>query len=174
MPYAKTTWVNGVTPVDQTNQNHLETQYDEAITPILKTADQTVNDSAVLINDTHLLFPIGANEIWAFELFLIITDTPATSLGLKTVFAVPVGATGYRSTVSNSIEAVNRDHQAQAIETNISYVSQSSAIGFAIITGVVANGANAGNIQFQWAQTQAGAVDSTIKENSFLTAHKLA
>ena len=29
-----------------------------------KTADQTVNNSAVLQNDDHLLLAVGANEVW--------------------------------------------------------------------------------------------------------------
>jgi hypothetical protein len=34
---------------------------------IRKTADETVNNSAVLQNDDELLFPIGANEVLVFS-----------------------------------------------------------------------------------------------------------
>ena len=48
------------------------------MTIVRKTADETVNNSAVLQNDDDLLLPIGANEIWRFE-FVIYGISNATA-----------------------------------------------------------------------------------------------
>ncbi|GAJ13770.1 unnamed protein product, partial [marine sediment metagenome] len=41
------------------------------VTKVLKTADKTLNDVAVLENDDHLLMALLANEIWQIDFFVL-------------------------------------------------------------------------------------------------------
>lgn len=141
---------------------------------IYKTADETVNNSNTLQNDDHLFLAIAANEIWAFELFLMYAGTQPNDYGLKVAFTTPTGATGYYTGISYSFVGGGRDVQtATALTTTLGYLSQSGNGGI-VIKGVIVNSSNAGNLQLQWAQTVAAAVNTTVKLGSYLIAHKLA
>ncbi len=170
MAYTKTNWVAGVTPLSEANLDHLETQYDEIVADydppiaIRKTADQIINDSAVLTNDTHLLFPVLANEVWAFTI-VVLSDTQAAS-DLRWSIVAPVGA---------------------VIKAMSIYYSDSVYYGFVnestpdrvqdgitpVLIGVVTVGVNAGNLQFQWAQAIAVAENTIVREDSYIIAHQL-
>jgi hypothetical protein len=143
---------------------------------VRKTADETVNNSSTLQNDDHLYFAVGANEIWEFEIFLrVVMDDIATALGLRCDFSVPsegackIWCTNqYHWTASkNQHELVNgtyfRTSPPLANENCINYIK-----------AVYIGGANAGNVQFQWAQIVAHASDSKVLANSILIAHKIA
>ncbi len=57
---------------------------------VTKTANQTVNNSAVLQNDNELLFTIGANETWVFNIdFSAISQTTPD---IKFAMTAPGGA----------------------------------------------------------------------------------
>ena len=174
MAYVQTEWVAGVTPLSEANMDHLETQYDEAIadagihTKVRKTADETVNNSTVLQNDDDLLFAIGANEVWAFELYCYCY--PRAASDFKVAFTAPVGATG-EFTVSTATAPTSTAIGGTA-RSQVDCVN--GVAHLFIYWGIVINGANAGNLQFQWAQDAAIAEDTVVKENSCIIAHKLA
>src|SRR4030042_1672706 len=55
---------------------------------VRKTADETVNNSIALQNDDHLLFAIGANEVWDVTLMLLVT-TPSVTPFFKIGWSYP-------------------------------------------------------------------------------------
>lgn len=141
---------------------------------IYKTADETVNNSSTLQNDDHILLAVAANEIWAFELFLMYDGTQPGDYGLTIAFSVPTGATGFYTVISYSYIVAGRDVvTATSLITPCSYLSQSGDGGI-VVKGAIINSSNAGNLQLQWAQTVAAVVNTTVKKGSYLTAHKLA
>jgi hypothetical protein len=144
---------------------------DILVRPLLvrKTADETVNNSNVLQNDDELLFAVAANEIWEFTIY-VIYDSGATP-DFKHNLTGPVASAIYEHDTGLTVAA------AAAITVGaaawIGYGAGSPALGL-IIRGIIVNGANAGNLQLQWAQNTADASDTKVKANSCIIAFKLA
>jgi hypothetical protein len=143
------------------------------MTIVRKTADETVNNSAVLQNDDDLLLPIGANEIWRFE-FVIYGISNATADFKYSLVGPAASNVRWEFTGENeSATVVSWNFLAGGVAV--------AARGFAdgshtlnILRGVIINGANAGNLQLQWAQNTADASDTKVFANSCLLATRLA
>ena len=171
MTYTKTTWVSGVTPVSAANQNHLETQYDEAVSDtlirVVKQADEIVNNSVVLQNDDELLFPVAANEIWTGLFLMRVFTDPAADF--KFLFVVPAGAvmTGYFSNAGAVGYTAEMDFTALGYFPNggVSAFTASRLFYFAYI-----GAAAAGNVQLQWAQNAADVSDTKLLQGSSILA----
>ena len=145
-----------------------------ALSPLLhptivrKTSDQTVNNSDVLVNDSQLFLPVLANEIWFVHVRMRVQtkDTPA----LKAAITCPAGG-------------VVRAHQFFESYAMLEYYNAGNPMAFtnagdttdaqAIINILYVGGANAGNLQVQWAQQTANATDSKVLTNSYLIASRL-
>lgn len=141
-----------------------------------KTADQTVNNSTTLVDDTHLAWAVAANEVWAFSGFLYWTIASG-SPGVKWGFTVPTGGVGWYLLLdanTNVGTPVAPDAFPLAIAS-----SQARALGavtshVASLQGFFQNGANAGTVQFQWAQQAAVASDVKLKLGSYIALTRLA
>lgn len=138
---------------------------------IRKTADETVNGSDTLQNDDHLVAALAANEVVAFEMFLIFDA--ATAADFKMAFTVPASATinwgpagGVR--VDESL-VVDRQNVVVGSATTMAWGGYGAGTkAAAMFTGIVVNSTNAGNLQFQWAQNTSNASDAKVYTNSWL------
>lgn len=145
-------------------------------TIVRKTADETVLNSAVLQNDDHLLLAIAASEVWAVDFVFIVTGAISATPDFKFAVTVPVAAAcsyGLTAEVANAATAtdVGTAIPATAMSVDIAI----GEVKLVRVRVVVTNGANAGNVQLQWAQNAATVDESiTVKANSYLIAHKLA
>ena len=187
MAYTPLLWVAGTTPLSAANLNNLETQYTEAAADIAthaanfslhtkvirKTADETVNNSAVLQNDDDLLFAVGANEIWAVHTLLRFYSYTATSY-FKAAFAIPAGATMTGHDINDVAPLAAAGAVIQRDLATATQKTNSTGVHELMIFGVYIGGANAGNIQLQWAQLAAVAENTIVYANSYILAHKLA
>lgn len=143
--------------------------YADVDVPVIvrKTADEIVNNSSTLQNDDALLFAVGANEVWEFHLFMLITSslTPKFKLAITkptggSILALEQGA------VSGTAPTAN---------TGSSRTQSTDTTATRIVTywGVYIGGDNAGNVQVQWAQSTANESDTKVLANSFIIVHKL-
>ena len=140
-------------------------------TIVRKTANQTVNNSIVLVNDTALLFAIAANEVWEFTLIPI--HNSGTTPDIKFCIIGPAGASAYYIAVhENSLGAVALDRGILGDEITFGGTASNRITG--TIKGIVINGATAGNLQLQWAQATANASNTIVLANSCLIANRLA
>ena len=128
----------------------------------VKTSDQTVNNSTVFVSDTELLFPIGANESW--EAIVMVLHNTGITPDLKVNFAVPSGCTYYYS-----------DYEPDKTNPvgDIGFTGRGAAT-FHRLYIICINGATAGNVVLQWAQTTATVADSKVLAKAFLIGHQLA
>lgn len=146
-------------------------------TLVRKTADESVTSSAATQNDNHLVFAIGANEVWVGR--FVLKCTGATSGDITIDVAVPSGAGGWYTLLapSRSNTAVEGDAYIQARD----FGSGSGGVGLigsgaptqVIVEFYVANGANAGNVQLKWAQRVSDGTATSVLTGSFLIAHEV-
>lgn len=126
------------------------------------TADQIVNNSAVLVDATDLVAPLAVNERVAFKLTGFFTS--GSTADFKFTFTVPAGA-------------AIQWHCVQGLTLLTVFTSGDTKIlgstvgtpGGVTIQGVVTNGGLAGDLQFQFGQSGAQAVDTILREDSILT-----
>ena len=130
---------------------------------VVKSADEARTSNTVLTNDTELLFPIGVSETWVayFTLYIVSSGTGQAQLTIT----APTGATGnFFDTQWNF--AVFNFGSADAI-TGIS-----TSFGIVYLAVQVINGANAGNVNLQWAQNTSNVSPTTMKQFSSMVALK--
>jgi hypothetical protein len=149
-------------------------------TIVRKTADETVNNSAVLQNDDHLFMPVAANEIW--EIFLNLYISYGKAPDFKYTLVVPAGATcpfyDHQDIAQDGVSVIEAIKPTAAATAKV-ILNTSAAGGDAIevrfveVRGVYVGGGNAGNIQLQWAQNTATVQDTKVLANSYIKAFKL-
>jgi len=153
-------------------------------TIVRKTADETVNNSTTLQNDDHLLLAIAANEVWLINLFLLWTS-PTAGVYLKTGWSYPAGcsikwgteiqlASTNKAYWSSAVTTASKPALLTETSTWSDILGANDAIDGVHLTAIVINGANAGTLNFQWAQATAAPEDTKVLANSCLIAHKLA
>jgi len=151
-------------------------------TVIRKTADQTVNNSTVLVNDNHLSLAVGVNEVWLLQLFLLVSNDDADS-DFKMGWSYPVGCSikwGVTQDRGGGItnhwigNEITNPPVAILIETDTQAVTSAILTHGLILNAIVINGANDGDVNFQWAQRVARAFDTKVLTNSVLIAQHLA
>jgi len=139
---------------------------------VRKTANQSVTNSTALVNDTHLKFALLANEVWLFEALLFVGGPTAGDI--KVAFTVPAGATLSWGGVGLDLAAAANT----AVQVLNAQTASGGAWGLGLqgvgttvsikLWGTVVNGANAGDLQMQWAQNTADAAGTTVGVNSWL------
>lgn len=135
---------------------------------VRKSANEIVNNSAVLQDDNELLFPVLANEIWTGYILLLtsgnntadlkvnLTGPAGSTIRWTGIYVDVAGATRKTSDLDGDIQAYGQDNYLNVL------------INFTII-----NGAVAGNLTLQWAQNTADLSDTTVLANSHIYAHRL-
>ncbi len=170
MPYTPTTWNPGIAPgISAANLNNLETQYDQAIADtlvrVVKTADESIVSSEVMQNDDELVIPVAANTDYAF-MGIIVAQSASATPGIDYTFTVPAAITegGWQDTQSGTGSTLI----AFATEDDMNLGAETRAT---VIWGYLQNGANAGNLQFQWAQKTSNGTATTVKAGSYLVLY---
>lgn len=140
-----------------------------AVAAVVKTADETVNNSATLQNDDELVLALEANTRYILEGFVKAQDDGTG--GLKYAFSVPTGAT------IEGISDTSPRWWAGGGNTMADFtVAVGSGIGSAdsaqMIRAHISVGATAGNLQFQWAQNSAQVSDLRVEAGSWLMVVK--
>lgn len=132
---------------------------------VRKAADETVNNSDTLQNDDELLFPVGANQVWAFELFIKWQSGATPDIKFK--WSVPSG-----TTMNWHTDEGNYDESTES--TTRTTMPGRIVAAMNTITGIVVVGSTPGNVVLQWAQNTQDASDTKVLTNSVIVATKLA
>jgi len=150
-------------------------------TIVRKTADKTLNNVAVLENDNHLLMAIGANEVWQIDIFILCMGNATADIQFG--FSYPVDCLIYWGLVGagDTTHMKTWGHSATSDTPSLKVQTENQVEGIhaTLKTGyrlslIVISGANAGNINLQWAQAAAQVGDTIVYENSCIVAHQLA
>ena len=132
------------------------------------TADQTVNNSTTLVNITGLVAALEANKLYAILAALCFATGAVPDI--KWAWTVPTGATFQ---VVNRIIDLGADRE-QSTSGTASSISADGSQDIIMSMGWVKTGANAGNLQPQFAQATADASDTKMLIGSWLFVKKLA
>ena len=143
---------------------------------VRKTADQTVTNSTTLVDDDELLLAVAALEVW--ELFFYIRQNSGTTPDIKFAITVPSAAT--IEIVHHTLIGVSSI--TLLVNGSLIPVAEATAIPFSglaadvvdLLWALYVGGANAGNIQLQWAQNTQDVSDTKVLANSYIVATKIA
>lgn len=134
----------------------------------MKAVAETVNNSSALQNDDDFLFvlPIG---IYSLDLWMHVTSTSNTpdiklawtTTGTMSVFRSCIGP----SAATTDVSATTMRCSTHAVGTSVVY-GVDNAISALIKEELVINVTVAGNLQLQWAQSVATAVNTTASTAS--------
>ncbi len=140
---------------------------------IVKPTDESVTSFTTFQADDHLQFPIGANEVWQFEIdaFFIVGDS-----GYKLSLDGPAGANWLVAYI-DSLAIVGSpvggscDIDSYTDEWRVSHGGP-SGIAKIRIHGSVSNGANGGIFTLEWTQYDSNASPLTLSRGSYLIARR--
>ena len=131
---------------------------------VKKITAQTVNNNAVLQNDSELKWYAGENDAIYFQ--CVIEHLSASNVpDLQVAFTVPAGGV-VRWGPSNGIKVDAADAVVSQLQTAVSGTpvtfGSTTSRRQIVIEGLFENGATAGYLQLQWAQAVATAVNTTV------------
>lgn len=140
-------------------------------------ADQSTNTNTSLTNVTDLVFAIGANEVWVYNFMMLMGDQLSTT-GFQMNYTAPAGASGW--IIVGARNDANDDVYGEVAGSSVNNTMSFGAgfpigINQAIVRAhiIVINGANAGNVQLQYAQQTSDPLDLTLKLGSYGVGHKV-
>jgi hypothetical protein len=133
---------------------------------VVKTADETVNNSNVLQDDDELEFYMEANSFYYFELILYLYTWAASDWKMK--WDGPAGIAGYTKSDDENYQVATPNSAAKVI------TSAGDGYGLLHLKAYMWTAAAAGIIKLQWAQNTAVAENTVVKAGSFLRYRKIA
>lgn len=150
---------------------------------VLKTVNESVTSSTTLQNDDALVLAVAANCTYTFRVWIMATDATDATGDIKFGFTFPTAAVCHFSGKGpHSLMAVGgafgdgeyiARNTATSGSTVATYGLSQSVIGIEL-TGLLIVGANAGNLQLQWAQNASDANATTVQAGSFMTLERVA
>jgi hypothetical protein len=138
----------------------------------VKSANQVISTQTTLINDADMRFPVAANSIYEFHVYLRYA-TP-TGGDWKSSFTVPAGATAifqrFGLDASGILVGATEFTDASSVTSQGLGASTHQNAQF---FGVINTAGTAGNLIFQWAQLTSNAGNTTLFANSYLTGRRI-
>lgn len=138
-------------------------------TRVYATADETVNSGgtgSTLQDDNELLFAIAANTTYIFT--ALIAYTSGSTPDFKFAFTCPAAGTLYANASYIAISGSGITAALTSSGASLTATGLASGPATIWIWGIVQNGANAGNLQFQFAQGTSDAGNTTREAGSWL------
>lgn len=134
---------------------------------VVKTSDESCASDTSLNNDSVLLIPVEANSAYIGKVFIRLTGNNVASAKLG--WSYPVGCA-----INWGLCAVAFGATAQKIETDVAILSMTATVNNHLVYHfVIANGANAGNVNLMWCQSNSSATPTIMKAGSYLEYRKV-
>ena len=149
---------------------------------IIKPADATPRVVNSIVNDPDLLFPVEANALYDVE--MVIRFASLQAVGIRTAWTAPAGTTGNRLVGGpGSANVVQAD--ANTTDMRWGVFSYGAAVGYTsprnsttlqtwlLEKALLAVGATAGNVTFQWGQLVTNATGTIVNANSYIKYRRI-
>jgi hypothetical protein len=134
------------------------------IQTLVKTADETVNNSNVLQNDDVILFTVEASKLYSVE--LIVHYNSGSTPDFKWAFSVPSGTTFIGK------ELQDADRVTQVTESGNNPIG-TGANKTLVIKGTIISSSTAGTVNWKWAQDTTNASDTKVLIGTYIKVEKL-
>lgn len=145
------------------------------ISRVVKTADETVNNSAALQADNHLTLAVAANKRYGWRANLWFSS--GTTPDIQWEFIVPSGATGQYSGMGLGTAGADNEGPTYAYGAGVGGPDdQGQGVGVKRhrrFEGFLKTSSTAGNLALNWAQNSANATDTVVYEGSTLELWEL-
>lgn len=145
------------------------------ITTLVKSADQTVNNTTTFADITDFSYAMVTNRTYRFRGVIYFNDA-STASGIRLTMTGPSTPTSlfYSMVFQDAAGTVKTGALPSTTYGVVHNVAVTVAgLRVAYIDGLVMNGSNAGNLKVQFAQSSAEAADTTVKAGSFLTVEAI-
>lgn len=146
---------------------------------VMKTADQSVTSSTVLVNDTHLLYTIPVVGSYVFDVYLYVVSAANAAGHLNVGFTFPTGTCYAGAQGLTTALASGSSGTAQIaggpITSGTAFVSlgaSTTSISVQIHGRLVATAT--GTLRLQWAQAVSNASATTLKTGSHMRVRQVA
>lgn len=152
---------------------------------VYKSADESLNTNTTVQSDDALLWAVAENEVYRFDMMLIITAAN-TTMDFKCQFSLPAGATmfwghhGANGAVGApagflGMQSVASTQDPAMTEATTGVLTSTLAgTQIVVLEGIVLVSSTAGNVNFQWAQSTSNGSNLTVKAGSNIVLHRLA
>lgn len=138
-----------------------------------KLTDQTITLSTTLTNDSHLTFPIGANEEWLAEFILDAGPGLSSLHGLKLSVTVPAGVTQLSAKAQSSNgTGIRITTSGSAMDFGLANFTNPEAT--VVVTAFIRNGSTAGDVTLQFAQSVSHATGVVLRSGSRMYAYRIS
>lgn len=147
---------------------------------VLKTADQSVTNSTVLVNDNHLLYTIPTVGTYMIDVWLYGTSAANAAGHARVGFSFPAGTLHYGlsgpsiALPSNSSGSGDWPAVLSATSGVAAGVFGLSTLGIQEHVHGIFIATATGTFRFMWAQSTANASASTIKAGSHMLVRQVA
>ena len=131
---------------------------------LIKTSDETVNNSSTLQNDDTFTFSVAANKTYAITAFLRISTNGTADFTCQ--WSLPASATAHAFAFSTAVGASGEFTEAAP-------PTLSSVGNYLQITATIIVGATAGTAVLQWAQRVADPSDTKVLAYSWMRYEQL-
>lgn len=141
---------------------------------IIKGATQTKTSNTTYADDDELLFAVEANKDYLFQ-GRILFET-ATTPDFKIQIAVPSTPTLFvvqRQAIAPGATSIS-NIGVDTATTSVAILSVSGTHGMFEFSGLLRNGANAGNLSVQWAQNTSDAASTKVLLGSTLEFRQIS
>ncbi len=140
----------------------------------VKTADETVNNSAIMQDDDHLTVTVEANTNYILDCIFIIDTTSAASW--RAQFNAPTGTTLGATEIRNT--STFTAFGSGGFISNLNTIFENGAITYTGVSyfhlsGALFVGSTGGTFNLQWAQGIATAVNTILKKGSHIKLIKV-
>ena len=132
---------------------------------IIKTADQSVVNSATLVNDSELFIALNANKRYFFIMLVYYTTTATGDFRMTTVLPTDATGTFMGATLRGFGSA---DGDVEAHDTVEVPNTSDTFVHHQMLSGKIITKGTAGNFQFQFAQGTSDATPTILLEGSSL------
>lgn len=125
-----------------------------------KTANQTVNNSTTLVNDTHLSWAVVANAVYELDLHPVYSSS--TVADIKFGWTFPTGLTMTWEYVGITLAGA-LTVAGGLTQTSVLAQGGTGGVVPVVFTGIVIVGSTAGTLRLQWAQNTAEASNTVMQ-----------
>lgn len=177
---APRTWVTGEVVTAAIMNTHVRDNLNALNGFVAKTADESVSSSAVLQNDDHLFYTIGATGTYIIDCYLIGTSAANAAGDLSVGFSFPTGTLHMSMTgpdaamASGTIQTGNWFTQLSATSGTSSLPFGLSTIPVIVQVHAILTATATGTLRVMWAQFASNANASTLKAGSHMRVVQVA